>query len=111
MRVSLEWLFGNIIVIFKFSDFKNQKIGLKCVGKSCYVSALFTNAYTYVSGNNCSRFVPDITYFAGKLLSVIIISWIFANINGFNKNIRRQNSKGSTLLTTQGLFYAEAIID
>ena len=66
-------------------DFK--KIGQKFMGKSCYVSALFTNAHTCVYGNNYSILLT--TYFIEKQLSMIMKSWTFANINGFNKNIRQ----------------------
>lgn len=57
VRVSVEWLFGNIIETFKFSDFKkSQKVGLSCVGKMYRVSALLTNAHTCLYGNNCSDY-------------------------------------------------------
>ena len=50
-RVSVEWLFGNIIETFKFSDYKkSQKIG-----KMYRVSALLTNAHTCLYKNNCSH--------------------------------------------------------
>lgn len=40
VRVSVEWLFGDIINYFKFMDFKkNLKIGLSCVGKMYIVCA------------------------------------------------------------------------
>ena len=41
VRVSVEWLFGEIINFFKFLDFKkNLKIGLSSVGKMYIVCAL-----------------------------------------------------------------------
>ena len=41
VRVSVEWLFGDIINSFKFLDFKkNLKIGLSSVGKMYIVCAL-----------------------------------------------------------------------
>ncbi|XP_072172794.1 uncharacterized protein [Diadema setosum] len=41
VRVSVEWVFGDIINMFKFVDFeKNQKIGLSAYGKWYIVSGL-----------------------------------------------------------------------
>ena len=41
VRVSVEWLFGDIINSFKFLDFKKKlKIGLSSVGKMYIVCAL-----------------------------------------------------------------------
>ena len=57
VRVSVEWLFGNLIETFKFTDYKkSQKIGLTCVGKMYRVSALLTNAHTCLYRNNCSHY-------------------------------------------------------
>ena len=56
-RMSVEWLFGDIINSFKFLDFKkNLKIGLSSVGKMYVVSALIRNALTCLYGNETSRF-------------------------------------------------------
>ena len=47
VRVTVEWLFGNIINDFKFLDFKkNLKIGMSSVGKMYLVCALLHNAIT-----------------------------------------------------------------
>lgn len=47
VRVSAEWLFGNIIQYFKFMDFKkNFKIGLSSIGKLYGVCALLRNGLT-----------------------------------------------------------------
>lgn len=47
VRVSVEWIFGDIINSFKFMDFKkNLKINLSCVGKMYIVAALLRNALT-----------------------------------------------------------------
>ena len=55
--VSVEWLFGNVISNFKFSDFKkNQKIGLSNAGKMFRVSALLTNTHTSLYRNNCTNY-------------------------------------------------------
>ena len=57
VRVSVEWVFGDIINYFKFVDFKkNLKIGLSAVGKFYTVSALLRNAFTCLHGNSTSRF-------------------------------------------------------
>ena len=45
VRVSIEWLLGDIINSFKFLDYKkNLKIGLSSVGKMYIVCALLQNA-------------------------------------------------------------------
>ena len=47
VRVSVEWLFGDIVEYFKFVDFKkNLKIRLSSVGKMYNVCALLRNALT-----------------------------------------------------------------
>jgi hypothetical protein len=57
VRVSVEWLFGDIINYFKFMDFKkNLKIGLSCIGKLYVVCALLRNALTCMYGNQTSEF-------------------------------------------------------
>ena len=57
VRVSVEWVFGDIVNYFKFTDFKKDlKIGLSSVGKIYMVCALLRNALTCLHGNNTSRF-------------------------------------------------------
>ena len=57
VRVTVEWVFGDVINYFKHTDFKkNLKIGLSCVGKMYRVSAILTNAYTCLYKNNVSTF-------------------------------------------------------
>ena len=57
VRVSVEWLFGDIMNYFKFLDFKkNLKIGMSSIGKLYLVSALLQNAITCLYGNNISEF-------------------------------------------------------
>ena len=57
VRVSVEWLFGDIANYFKFMDLKkNLKIGLSSVGKFYLVSALLTNALTCLYHNQTSKF-------------------------------------------------------
>ncbi|KAL7388729.1 hypothetical protein ABVT39_019630 [Epinephelus coioides] len=52
VRVSVEWIFGDIANYFKFMDFKkNLKIELSSVGKLYVVSALLRNALTCLYGN------------------------------------------------------------
>ena len=56
-RVSVEWIFGDVLNHFKFNDFKkNLKIGLSPIGKMYKVSALLTNAHTCLYKNNTSNF-------------------------------------------------------
>lgn len=51
-RVSVEWVFGDIINFFKFLDFKkNLKIHLSAVGKMYIVCSLLTNAHTILYGS------------------------------------------------------------
>ena len=57
VRVSVEWLFGDVTRSFKFLDFKNNlKIGLSCVGKMYIVSILIRNAITCLYGNQTTKF-------------------------------------------------------
>lgn len=57
VRVSVQWLFGDVINYFKFLDFKKDlKIGLSAVGKMYTVCALLQNAITCLYGNNTSRY-------------------------------------------------------
>ena len=61
VRVSMEWLFGDIINSFKFLDYKkNLKIGQSSVGKMYIVCALLRNAITCLYGNQTSE-VFDLT--------------------------------------------------
>ena len=57
VRVSVEWIFGDVINYFKFMDFKkNLKIGLSQVGKMYIVSAILRNGLTCLYGNTTSKF-------------------------------------------------------
>lgn len=57
VRVSVEWIFGDILNYFKFNDFKkNLKIGLSPIGKIYRVSAILSNAHTCFYKNNTSNF-------------------------------------------------------
>ena len=57
VRISVEWLFNDIINYFKFMDFKkNLKVGLSSVGKMYIVSGLLRNAFTCLYGNSTSKF-------------------------------------------------------
>lgn len=56
VRVSVEWLFGEVTENFKFIDFKkNQKLQLSAVGKQYLICALFTNILTCLYGNKTSE--------------------------------------------------------
>ena len=68
LRVTVEWLFGDIINDFKFLDFKkNLKIGMSSVGKMYLVCALLNNAITCLYGNKTSEFFgldpPSLQYY------------------------------------------------
>ena len=57
VRISVEWLFNEIIKYFAFLDFKkNLKIGLSPVGKMYRVCALLTNARTCLHKTQTSEF-------------------------------------------------------
>ena len=56
-RVSVEWIFGDVINSFKFLDFKkNLKIRLSSVGKMYIVCALLQNSIACLYGNQTSKF-------------------------------------------------------
>ena len=60
VRVSVEWLFADVVNYFKFIDFKkNLKIGLSEVGKMYIVCALLRNALTCLYGNTTSKFFNE----------------------------------------------------
>lgn len=68
VRVSVEWLFGDIVNYFKFLDFKkNLKIGMSSIGKLYLVSGLLQNAITCLYGNIISEFFdlqpPSLQYY------------------------------------------------
>ena len=57
IRVSVEWIFGDVVNYFKFMDFeKNLKIGLSQVGKMYIVAAVLRNALTCLYGKETSQF-------------------------------------------------------
>jgi len=57
LRVSVEWLFGDVSNYFKFIDYKkNLKLGMSSVGKQYMVSALLRNCLTCLYGNSTSTF-------------------------------------------------------
>jgi len=57
VRISVEWIFKEIINYFKFMDFKkNLKIKLSAVGKMYIVCALLQNFRTCLYGNQVTHF-------------------------------------------------------
>ena len=57
VRVSVEWLFGDILNYFISLDIKkNLKIGLSNIGKTYVVCVLMRNALTCLYGNQTSEF-------------------------------------------------------
>ena len=57
VRVSVEWVFGEVANSFKFMDYKkNLKIQLSSVGKMYVVCCLLHNAITCLYGNQTSQF-------------------------------------------------------
>ena len=57
VRVSVEWLCGDIINYFKFMDFKkNLKLQLCAIGKRYIVSAITRNALTCIHDSQTTEF-------------------------------------------------------
>ena len=57
VRMSVEWIFGDIVNYFKFLDFKkNLKISLSAVGKMYVVCAILHNALTCMYTNSTSEY-------------------------------------------------------
>ena len=57
VRISVEWLFGDIVNYFKFLDFKkNLKLSLSAVGKMYVVCAILRNALTCMYTNSTSEY-------------------------------------------------------
>ena len=57
VRISVEWIFGDIVNYFAFLDFKkNLKIGLNAIGKMYLVCALLHNARTCLYKNTTSTY-------------------------------------------------------
>lgn len=57
VRVSVEWVFGDVVNYFKFLDFKKGlKIQLSAVGKMYIVCALLHNARACFYGNTTSEY-------------------------------------------------------
>ena len=57
VRVSVEWVFGDVINYHKFLDFcKDKKMQLSAVGKMYIVCALLQNVRSYFYGNSTSSF-------------------------------------------------------
>ena len=56
VRVSVEWMFGNITKYFSFVDFERQmKVNLSAIGKNYCVAALLQNANTCLYENIVSQ--------------------------------------------------------
>ena len=56
VRISVEWIFGDIVTFFKFLDFnKNLKVQLSAVGKMYIVCALLQNARSCLYGSITSE--------------------------------------------------------
>ena len=57
LRISVEWLFGQLKNFLKFIDYKKQlKIGLSPVGKLFLVCGLLHNAHACLYGNLVSEY-------------------------------------------------------
>lgn len=57
VRISVEWLFGDVVSSFKFVDFKKDlKVALSSVGKMYIVAGILRNALTCMYGNTTSTY-------------------------------------------------------
>ncbi|XP_066913329.1 uncharacterized protein [Clytia hemisphaerica] len=57
VRVSVEWVFGDIVNYFKFLDYKkNLKLGLSPIGKMYLVCGLLHNARTILYDNTTAKY-------------------------------------------------------
>ena len=57
LRVSVEWVFGDVATYFKTIDFKkNLKLGMSPIGKMYAVSVILQNAHTILYGNVTSSY-------------------------------------------------------
>ena len=57
LRISVEWVFGDIVNVFKFVDFKkNIKIGLSPVGRIYQFCELMHNARCCIYANKSSEY-------------------------------------------------------
>ena len=57
VRVSVEWIFGDIVEYFKFLDFKkNLKVGLGTVGQLYVVAAILHNSRAILYGTTTSKY-------------------------------------------------------
>ena len=58
VRVSVEWVFGDIVNYFKFVDFKkkNMKIKLSAIGKMYIICALLHNARSCLYGSTTEKY-------------------------------------------------------
>ena len=60
VRVSVEWIFGDVVNYFKFTDLKKKlKICLSAVGKMYIARALMHNARACLYGSTTSQFFRD----------------------------------------------------
>ena len=64
VRISVEWLFGDITNYLKFVDFKkNLKVCLSSIGKMYIVCAILHNALTCLYGNQTSSYPTNFITF------------------------------------------------
>jgi hypothetical protein len=62
VRVSVEWMFGNITKYFSIVDFKRQmKVNLSAIGQLYFVPTLLQNAHTCLYENIVSHLLPNIS--------------------------------------------------
>jgi hypothetical protein len=57
VRICVEWVFGKVLSLFAYHDFKkNQKLYLQPVGKYYAIAVLLTNCHTCMYGSETSSF-------------------------------------------------------
>ena len=63
VRVSGEWIFGDIVEYFKFLDLKkNLKVGLSAVGQLYIVAAILHNSGAILYGTTTSKYFDLLPY-------------------------------------------------
>ena len=82
VRVTVEWLFGDLIKDFKFLDFKkNLKIGMSSVGKMYLVCALLTITITCLYGNKTSDFFGSLSLIHCSIILDTYIHKLYFNLD------------------------------
>ena len=95
VRVSMEWMFGNITKYFSFIDFKRQmKLILSAIGKIYVVSALIEN------GRTCLPFTARGTSSVSNLLIFGKNAYLLSYFKNIKKNFGKYHPGGEKILSS-----------